>query len=89
MLSEFIIRKELSKQTLKGAKAVREIMINSIVGLLYNYRVNCAQNSSPSQLILPDSLKLLPLYLLTALKSPVSFTYKTIYRPSNLCLTRN
>lgn len=72
VLTEFIIRKELSKQTLKGAKTVRECMINNLVSLLYNYRVNCAQNSSPSQLILPDSLKLLPLYVLTALKTPVN-----------------
>lgn len=44
-------------------------MINDTVNVLYNYRISCAQQSQPSQLILPDSLKLLPLYMLSALKS--------------------
>ncbi len=45
-------------------------MINSLVNLLHVYRQKCSVQSSPSQLILPENLKLLPLYTLTALKTP-------------------
>ena len=55
---------------LKGAKTTRESIINNLVALLYNYRTHCATTSSPSQLILPDSLKLLPLYILSTMKTP-------------------
>ncbi len=53
-----------------GAKSVREKVINNLVTLLHNYRTECAAQSTPSQLILPDSLKLMPLYTLSMLKSP-------------------
>lgn len=61
-LSMFILKRDLSKVSLKGSKTTREVIINNLVSLLYNYRIHCATSSSPSQLILPDSLKLLPLY---------------------------
>jgi protein transport protein SEC24 len=69
-LSFYIIRKEVSKAMIKGAKVTRESIINNLVTLLHNYRTHCAATSSPSQLILPDSLKLLPLNILSALKTP-------------------
>jgi protein transport protein SEC24 len=69
-LSQFILKRELSKVHLKGAKTTRESVINNLVALLYNYRTHCATTSSPSQLILPDSLKLLPLYILSTMKTP-------------------
>ena len=69
-LSFYIVRKEVSKAFIKGAKITRETIINNLVTLLFNYRTHCATTSSPSQLILPDSLKLLPLNILASLKSP-------------------
>lgn len=54
----------------RGPKAVKENIINNLVNLLHAYRQKCAAQSSPSQLILPENLKLLPLYTLTALKTP-------------------
>ena len=40
--------------------------------MLYNYRKNCGQSNNPSQLVLPEMLRLYPLYMLSALKSSVS-----------------
>lgn len=69
-LSFYLIRKELSRSFQKGPKLTRETIINNLVTLLFNYRTHCATSSSPSQLILPDSLKLLPLNILSTLKTP-------------------
>ena len=44
-------------------------MINRVVHILTSYRRNCASpQSSPGQLILPETLKLLPVYLTGAIK---------------------
>lgn len=43
---------------------LREKMTNSCVNILYTYRKFCATASSSGQLILPEALKLLPLYTL-------------------------
>eukprot|EP01071_Lankesteria_metandrocarpae_P002388 Lankesteria_metandrocarpae@DN2287_c0_g1_i1.p1 len=40
----------------------RDDLINTAVDILFAYRANCAMNSLPDQLILPDSLKLIPIY---------------------------
>ena len=37
--------------------------------MLSTYRNKCAPNSSPTQLVMPDSLKLLPLYLLSLIEN--------------------
>lgn len=70
-LSDFLVKRYASRVVSIGAKATKESMINTLVTLLHTYRQKCAAQSSPSQLILPDNLKLLPLYTLTALKSAV------------------
>lgn len=44
-------------------------MLNSVVDVLTIYRKQCAPNSSPSQLVIPESLKLLAIYISSALKS--------------------
>ncbi|KAI3856414.1 hypothetical protein MKW92_012316 [Papaver armeniacum] len=48
---------------------IREQMTNLGVSVLHSYRKFCATVSSPGQLILPEALKLLPLYLLALVKS--------------------
>lgn len=40
------------------------------MGTLSGYRQHCASQSSTAQLILPEALKLLPLYALALLKCP-------------------
>ena len=59
----------LTKQAVWAAWAeplqrVRENVTRACVDMLYQYRHTCASSSPPGQLILPESLKLLPLYAL-------------------------
>jgi hypothetical protein len=56
----------------KGVHATRARILDHIVEQFANYRKECATSTSSSQLVLPDTLKKYPLYLLSALKSPVS-----------------
>lgn len=49
--------------------AVKDQLMEQCVNVLFNYRKFCASSSSSGQLILPESLKLLPLYTLATLKS--------------------
>ncbi|KZV38777.1 hypothetical protein F511_27130 [Dorcoceras hygrometricum] len=48
---------------------VRDQVTNVCVNILYSYRKFCATVSSSGQLVLPEALKLLPLYVLALLKS--------------------
>ncbi|CAA6660059.1 unnamed protein product [Spirodela intermedia] len=48
---------------------VREQMTNFCISILHSYRKFCATVSSSGQLILPEALKLLPLYTLALVKS--------------------
>ncbi|XP_073317359.1 protein transport protein SEC24 C-like isoform X2 [Primulina huaijiensis] len=48
---------------------VRDQATNVCVNILYSYRKFCSTVSSAGQLILPEALKLLPLYILALLKS--------------------
>ncbi|XP_061490573.1 protein transport protein Sec24C isoform X2 [Rhineura floridana] len=50
-------------------KAVRDTLINQCAQILACYRKNCASPSSAGQLILPECMKLLPVYLNCVLKS--------------------
>ena len=46
------------------AAGIKDKALSVAVGALYAYRRFCATNSSAGQLILPEALKLLPLYTL-------------------------
>ncbi|KAL6875599.1 hypothetical protein ACP4OV_013112 [Aristida adscensionis] len=48
---------------------VRDEATNTCINILQSYRKNCASVSSSGQLILPEALKLLPLYTLALIKS--------------------
>ncbi|XP_061441251.1 protein transport protein Sec24D isoform X2 [Rhineura floridana] len=50
-------------------KTVREILVNQTARMLACYRKNCASPSAVSQLILPDAMKVLPVYMNCLLKS--------------------
>ncbi|XP_031416432.1 protein transport protein Sec24C isoform X2 [Clupea harengus] len=52
-------------------KNVRDILVNQCAQILACYRKNCASPSSAGQLILPECMKLLPVYLNCVLKSDV------------------
>ena len=48
---------------------VRSNINKRLTQILHSYRTNCAAQSSSGQLILPEALKLAPLYILAALRS--------------------
>uniref|UniRef100_A0A4W4EYN8 SEC24 homolog C, COPII coat complex component n=1 Tax=Electrophorus electricus TaxID=8005 RepID=A0A4W4EYN8_ELEEL len=52
-------------------KNVRDSLINQCAQILACYRKNCASPSSAGQLILPECMKLLPVYLNCVLKSDI------------------
>ena len=47
---------------------MREAVVTATVSILYTYRKMCASSTAAGQLILPESLKLLPLYALSLTK---------------------
>jgi protein transport protein SEC24 len=49
---------------------VRQMITDKLVAILASYRKNCSPTSNAGQLILPDSLKMLPVYFLGLIKSP-------------------
>ncbi|XP_018766466.1 protein transport protein Sec24C isoform X4 [Serinus canaria] len=66
----------LAKHAYRGVlsspvKTVRDALINQCAQILACYRKNCASPSSAGQLILPECMKLLPVYLNCVLKSDV------------------
>ena len=50
-------------------KQVREHIMNETAQILACYRKNCANPSSPGQLVLPECMKLLPLYANCVIKN--------------------
>ncbi|XP_030635801.1 protein transport protein Sec24D [Chanos chanos] len=51
-------------------KTVREILVNQTAHMLACYRKNCASPSAASQLILPDAMKVFPVYMNSLMKTP-------------------
>ncbi|CAB1311855.1 unnamed protein product [Coregonus sp. 'balchen'] len=66
-ISKYAYRSILNTPT----KTVRDTMVNQCAQILACYRKNCASPSSAGQLILPECMKLLPVYLNCVLKSDV------------------
>ena len=58
-----------SPHLLAPPSQVRDDIIQRCADILFVYRQHCASNSSPAQLILPEALKLFPLYTLAVLKT--------------------
>ena len=48
----------------QSLQQVRDAAVSTAVSILFTYRKFCATTSSSGQLILPEALKLLPLYTL-------------------------
>jgi len=58
-----LLLKQAASMALSGIGGFKEKLVKSCVDMLHAYRVNCASMTSSGQLILPESLKLLPLYV--------------------------
>lgn len=78
-----ILRSTVQKAFVTPLKTILEQASQRCVKILTAYRTHCAASTSPGQLILPESFKLLPLYTLCMLKSrafragkPVSPDYR-------------
>lgn len=61
MLFLYVVANEIPS---KALPLVKEQAINSCITILHSYRKFCATVTSTGQLILPEALKLLPLYTL-------------------------
>lgn len=51
-------------------QAAKEGAMREAVDVLNSYRKNCSGQSGPGQLVLPERLKLAPLYILALSKTP-------------------
>lgn len=69
-VAQFKIRNELSQAQKRGAKNTKEKLLNDLIEMLHNYRSLCANQTNPSQLVLPETLTMLPLYILSVIKTP-------------------
>ncbi len=49
-------------------KSIRDSIIAQAANMLACYRKNCAQSTTAGQLILPETLKLLPVYVTSLIK---------------------
>jgi protein transport protein SEC24 len=55
---------------------VREYITETSISILTSYRTECSKSSNSQQLVLPETLKLLPVYFLGLIKSPSFSTGK-------------
>jgi len=65
----FMAKQNISKLMESNPKAVKEGLMSQCATILACYRKNCASPSSAGQLILPECMKLLPLYTNCLIKS--------------------
>jgi len=65
----FFAKQSISKLMDSNPKSVKESLMQQCAQILACYRKNCASPSSAGQLILPECMKLLPLYTNCLLKS--------------------
>ncbi len=65
----FTAKQSISRLMETTPKQVRDHLISSCANILACYRKNCASPSSAGQLILPECMKLLPLYTNCLVKS--------------------
>jgi protein transport protein SEC24 len=68
-LINFTAKQSISRLMETNPKTVKETLIANCAQILACYRKNCASPSSAGQLILPECMKLLPLYTNCLLKS--------------------
>ncbi|MFT7807472.1 protein transport protein Sec24D isoform X1 [Arapaima gigas] len=68
-LVNFFAKSAYREMVNQPLKTVREILVRQTAHMLACYRKNCASPSAVSQLILPDTMKVLPVYMNSLLKS--------------------
>ncbi|KAK1797032.1 hypothetical protein P4O66_008420 [Electrophorus voltai] len=69
-LINFFAKSAYHAMLAQPVKVVREILVKQTAHMLACYRKNCASPSAASQLILPDAMKVFPVYMNSLLKTP-------------------
>ncbi|ORX44709.1 hypothetical protein BCR36DRAFT_301198 [Piromyces finnis] len=64
----YLVKSAVAEMFNQSVKNVRENLTDECVKILTSYRKHCATSTAPGQLILPESFKLLPLFILCILK---------------------
>lgn len=67
-ITNYITKVALRSVTVSTPKSIRDNIINQAANMLACYRKNCAQATTAGQLILPETLKLLPVYVASLIK---------------------
>ncbi|EGR34087.1 sec23 sec24 trunk domain protein [Ichthyophthirius multifiliis] len=73
-----LIRKQLSLLNIQNTNQIKDTLIAQTVNILYSYRNYCVQGSSQSQLILPETLRMLPIIVQSLLKQEAFRFYQLI-----------
>lgn len=77
----FFSKQSVAKMIESSPKSVKEALVARCATILAAYRKHCASPSSAGQLILPECMKLLPLYVNCLLKSDAISGGKLLSRP--------
>jgi len=67
----YLVKSAVAEMFTQSLDNVRDHLIDTCVKILTSYRKHCASSTAPGQLILPESFKLLPLFILCILKLSV------------------
>jgi len=70
-VAQLLIKRNITHISTTAVPQIRKTFQELVVNILYAYRHHCASTSSPTQLILPESLKVLPVYILATFKSHI------------------
>ncbi|EJC98563.1 uncharacterized protein FOMMEDRAFT_113703 [Fomitiporia mediterranea MF3/22] len=65
----FLAKEAMGSLASQSLSSIRDTLTEKCSSILLDYRRNCAAATSPSQLILPEAFKLLPLYILALHKN--------------------
>ncbi|EGT51229.1 hypothetical protein CAEBREN_32237 [Caenorhabditis brenneri] len=68
-LTAFMLKQAVQLYRDKGSAEMKESLSSRCAQILATYREKCSEGAPPSQLILPESLKLMPLYVNSILKN--------------------
>ncbi|CAF3667529.1 unnamed protein product [Rotaria sp. Silwood1] len=67
-IMNYITKVAIRSITVSTPKSIRDSIITQAANMLACYRKNCAQSTTAGQLILPETLKLLPVYVTSLIK---------------------